>query len=375
MLFSVNKQALQQPLALVAGVVESGGDRPILGTLLVELAGDTLTLTGTNLEVQIRVRVPLSDTPSGQAEEFTLPAKECLRALKLLPEDSTVDFEISKGKATVKSNKNKYEFATLPVEKDVLFKPIEPVTEFRKPCSALLHLLKKTSFAMAQQDPRYYLNSLLLEMTSEHLRAVATDGHRLAISTLPEPVFQSGKDKKTSAIIPRRAVAELIRLLEGEAEATISLTADILQVDTGTRSLTTKLIDGRYPDYEKVIPENPDKVLSCDRVHLLHACRRAAVISDEVGGSVQFHVSEPGELSIEANNGSTGLPHTAKILFDGKYQGDEIEIAFKYSYLQDIMNTLEGSEIRLSFQDGNSSALIQDPGQGDTSYVVMPLRL
>lgn len=375
MLFSVKKQVLQQPLALVAGVVESAGDRPILGTLLVELAGDTLTLTGTNLEVQIQVRVPLSDAPSGKAEEFTLPAKECVRALKLLPEDSTVDFEISAGKATVKSNKSKYEFATLPAEKDLFFKPIEPVTEFKKPCSKLLPLLQKTSFAMAQQDPRYYLNSLLLEMTSEHLRTVATDGHRLAISTLPEPVFQSEKDKKTSVIIPRRAVVELTRLLEGEAEATISLTEDMLQVDTGTRSLTTKLIDGRYPDYEKVIPQNTDKVLSCDRIHLLNACRRAAVISDDRGGSVQFHVSEPGELSIEANSGSAGPSHTAKILFDGKYNGAEVEIAFKYSYLQDIMNTLEGAEIRLSFQDGNSSALIQDPGQGDTSYVVMPLRL
>ena len=222
---------------------------------------------------------------------------------------------------------------------------------------------------MAQQDVRYFLNGMLLEVTTEHTRSVATDGHRLAMCTLPGGA--AGVDR-VQAIVPRKGVLELSRLIDdGDDELVLQVGANHLRVTQGPYSLTTKLVDGKFPDYEKVIPRDADRTVTGDRETLKQAFMRASILSNEKYRGVRLIV-EPEQLTIQANNPEQ---EEAEEIVPVDYEGERLEIGFNVSYLQDVLNVLDTDEIKISVSDANSSALVEGTGNENAVYVVMPMRL
>ncbi len=223
---------------------------------------------------------------------------------------------------------------------------------------------------MAQQDVRYFLNGMLLEVADTHLRTVATDGHRLALSTSEQPL--AGVSSRKQAIVPRKGVIEIGRLLDGESEmVALQLGSNHLQVKAGDFTLTTKLVDGQFPDYEKVIPSDASRKLRGDRNTLKSAFQRASILSNEKYRGVRLLI-EAEQLTIQANNPEQ---EEAEEVVPVEFNGDQLEIGFNVSYLLDVLNVLDTEEVQLSVSDANSSALIEGPGNDNAMYVVMPMRL
>ena len=231
------------------------------------------------------------------------------------------------------------------------------------------HLLDQVSFSMAQQDVRYFLNGMLLEVTSEHTRAVATDGHRLAMCTVAGGA--SGAEK-LQIIVPRKGVLELGRLLDGgDEELVLQISSNHLRVTHGAYTLTTKLVDGKFPDYEKVIPRDASRTIRGDREALKQAFLRASILSNEKYRGVRL-IIEGDQLTIQANNPEQ--EEAEEIVAIG-YEGERMEIGFNVSYLQDVLNVVHTDEVSISVSDANSSALMEGSGEDDAVYVVMPMRL
>jgi DNA polymerase-3 subunit beta len=245
----------------------------------------------------------------------------------------------------------------------------EDEAEFKVGQADLHRLIDQVSFSMAQQDVRYFLNGMLLEVTPQHLRTVATDGHRLAMSTL---TGSGAGGERLQAIVPRKGVLELSRLLDdGEDEVVLNLGANHLRVARGPYTLTTKLVDGKFPDYEKVIPKDLGRTVTGDREALRQAFQRASILSNEKYRGVRLIID--GEvLTIQANNPEQ---EEAEEQVAVDYAGERLEIGFNVSYLQDVLNVLDTEQVQLSVSDANSSALIEGMGKDDAVYVVMPMRL
>ena len=230
-------------------------------------------------------------------------------------------------------------------------------------------LLGQTAFSMAQQDVRYFLNGMLFEVTGRHVRTVATDGHRLAMCTLERGV--AGADR-VHAIVPRKGVVELGRLLaDGGAEVGVTIAKNHLRATCDGYTLTTKLVDGRFPDYEKVIPKESPNLVTADREALRQSFVRASILSNEKYRGVRM-ILEPDQLTIQANNPEQ---EEAEEIVAVEYSGQRLEIGFNVSYLQDVLGALSTESVRLSVSDANSSALIESAGAEDSVYVVMPMRL
>ncbi len=367
MKFTVSREALLKPLQLVAGVVERRQTLPVLANVLVVLEGDQLSLTGTDLEVELIGRVPL-EAP-GVDGEITVPAKKLLDICKSLPDGSTIDFVLDNQKVTVKSGRSRFTLSSLPSSE---FPAVEPGTnELSFSCEQreVKRLIERTSFAMAQQDVRYYLNGMLWEVRSNALRVVATDGHRLAMCTRPVAVDVA---EPRQAILPRKGVIELSRLLsESDDPVEIVLGANHIRALTAGFTFTSKLVDGKFPDYERVLPRGGDKVVLGNRDLLRQAFARTAILSNEKYRGVRF-LLDTGLLTIVANNPEQEEAEE-EVAID--YSGDTLEVGFNVSYLQDVANVLDSNEIKITLSDSNSSALLQEPETDDSAYVVMPMRL
>lgn len=370
MKFSIARDTLIKPLNLVAGVVERRQTLPILSNVLLVLEGTSLSLTGTDLEVELVGRLDL-EAP-GVDGEVTVPARKLVDICKSLPEGSNIEFSVDSGKATVKAGRSRFTLSTLPAADFPSVEASAGDISLSLEQSLVKQLIDGTAFAMAQQDVRYYLNGLYLEVLGGRLRVVATDGHRLALATAPGKVDAPD----AGVIIPRKGVLELSRLLEGDRPVELAIGSNHIRAANQQFTFTSKLVDGKFPDYERVIPKNPDKSVVGNRAELKQAFTRTAILSNEKYRGVRLRLSQDS-LDITANNPEQ---EQAEELVAVEYSGAEIEIGFNVSYLLDVLSALSQTQVRLCLSDEASSALLehaQPPADDEPErlYVVMPMRL
>lgn len=367
MQFTIQREALLKPLQLVAGVVERRQTLPVLSNVLLVVDSNTLSLTGTDLEVELVGRIPLEE--AAEAGEITVPARKLMDICKSLPDDSTLSFKIEDGKAVIKAGRSRFTLATLPATDFPNVEDGPGAMSFAVGQNKLRRLIERTSFAMAQQDVRYYLNGMLLEINNGRLRAVATDGHRMAMCTVDAGIDYQ---ERYQLIVPRKGILELARLL-GEADDLVNITLGThhIRATTGDFTFTSKLVDGKFPDYERVLPRGGDKVVLADRQTLRNAFARTAILSNEKYRGIRLMLSD-AQLKIQANNPEQEEAEE-EIAVD--YAGSSLEIGFNVSYLLDVMNVLSNEQIKMILSDANSSALVQESETDDSLYVVMPMRL
>ena len=364
MKFSIDRDALLKPLQLVCGAVERRHNLPILANLLVEVSGHSLKLTGTDLEVELVGQAVIhGDIEEGRT---TVPAKKLLDIVKSLPEQSELKVEQQDNKWLLRSGRSRFSLATLPAEEYPNVEAFQAEIEFTLKQGVLKSLIDATQFSMANQDVRYYLNGLLLETEGNVLRAIATDGHRLALShrtidaQLPEK----------QVIVPRKGVMEMARLLEADdLDITIAIGDNAIRATNSTTVFTSKLVDGRFPDYRRVLPKGGDKIVIASRNHFKQALTRASILSNEKFRGVRIQL-EAGLLKITANNPEQ---EEAEEIIDVDYNNQPLEIGFNVSYLLDVLNNLKSDDVRITLIDGNSSALLENHLEEDSMYVVMPV--
>lgn len=366
MKFSIQREALLKPLQVVNGVVERRQTLPILSNVLLTLRPDSLTLTGTDLEVEIVATVALEGTAEG---EITLPARKLLDICRTLPDGAEIRMQVDGEKAQVRSGRSRYTLATLPAAEYPAIDAIEDPFELSLPQGVLKQLIERTQFAMAQQDVRYYLNGLLFEINGERIRAVATDGHRLAVS---EAAVSAPVDEPRQVIVPRKGVLELQRLLEdSDTDVQVQIGTNHIKLALGDVSFTSKLIDGRFPDYERVLPRTGERVVGADRETLRQAFTRAAVLSNEKYRGIRLQLEE-NILRATVHNPEQ---EEAEEELEVEYRGSEFEVGFNVNYLLDALGVLRSEEVEIHLTDPNSSCLIQGKDEPGSRYVVMPMRL
>ena len=365
MKFSISREALIKPLNLVAGVVERRQTLPILSNVLLSLEGTQLSLTDTDLEVELIGRV---EVEAGAIDgEITVPARKLVDICKSLPDSSQIEFTVDSGKATVKAGRGRFTLSTLPATEFPSVDESAGDQTLEIAQSVVKRLIDRTAFAMAQQDVRYYLNGMLLELKAGRLRMVATDGHRLALCTAKEAVSTGD----AAIIIPRKGVLELSRLLDTDESIRLVIGSNHIRAANQQFTFTSKLVDGKFPEYERVLPKSADKTVIGQRLELRQAFTRTAILSNEKYRGVRLKLSTD-TLDITANNPEQ---EQAEEVVAVEYQGDELEVGFNVSYLLDVLSVLDGEQIRLSLSDSASSALLEEADEGDSLYVVMPMRL
>ncbi len=365
--FTIQREALLKPLQLVAGVVERRQTLPVLSNVLLVVEGQQLSLTGTDLEVELVGRVALED--AAEPGEITVPARKLMDICKSLPSDALIDIRTDEQKLIVKAGRSRFTLSTLPANDFPTVEEGPGSLNFSVPQAKLRRLIERTSFAMAQQDVRYYLNGMLLEVSSGMLRAVATDGHRLAMCSLTGDIQQA---ERHQVIVPRKGILELARLLtEQDAEVRIVLGQHHVRATTGEFTFTSKLVDGKFPDYERVLPRGGDKLVVGDRQVLREAFSRTAILSNEKYRGIRLQLAS-GLLKIQANNPEQEEAEEEVVV---NYEGGNLEIGFNVSYLLDVLGVMTAEQVRLTLSDSNSSALVQEADNDDSAYVVMPMRL
>lgn len=366
MKIKIQKEDLLIPLQKIIGAVEKRQTMPTLSNILVKADKNSLTLTATDLEIELVTTINLIVDETGST---TIPARKLLDICKALPNESSVSISTKAEKATIQSGRSRFSLITLPASDFPALDAISSVSEFEIPQNTLRELIDKTGFAMAQQDVRYYLNGLMLEISTGILRAVATDGHRLAYC-----------EKKTDCeladikqvILPRKGVLELLRLLEtNDDKVKIILASNHLQVVFNDIRFTSKLIDGRFPDYNRVIPEDGQCVMTADREVLRQALVRTSILSNEKYRGIRL-ILKDNLVELTAQNPDQ---EEADVKTEVNYKGDDIEIGFNVNYMLDVLNVTSSNMVQARFKDSNSSCLLSFPDQDDCKYVIMPMRL
>ena len=362
----IDRESLLKPLQLVIGVVEKRQTLPVLGNILLKAGNGELSITATDLEIEMVTHIALD---SDIEVETTFPARKFMDICKALPEGSILTINIEGDRATIRSGKSRFILSTLPASEFPNIDSFDPVTEFSLKQEQLKHLFDQTSFAMAQQDVRYYLNGLLMEFSDKLIRAVATDGHRLALC---DEAVDIGLSDLQQIIIPRKAVMELTRLLENSEETiTFQLGTNHVRLITENMTFITKLIDGRFPDYQRVVPQGGDKIVIADRQLLREALSRASILSNEKYRSVRFKL-EPNSLQVLAHNPEQEEAEEEILV---NYDGEGLEIGFNASYVMDALGAIHSDEVQLELTDQNSCCLIRAASTDACKYVVMPMRL
>ncbi len=363
-----NRDDLLKPLQQIVGVVERRQTLPILANVLLVLKDGVLTLNATDLEVELSTTASVDDATGDS--EFTLPARKLLDICKALPEEASLAIDVEGDKVTLRSGRGRYTLGTLPAQDYPSIESAKAGDALALPVSVLKRLIDKTQFAMAQQDVRYYLNGLLLEVRPGRVRTVATDGHRLALCDAP---FDQECALDIQVILPRKAVIELGRLLGHATEETaqLQISNSHLRVDLGNGSFTTKLIDGRFPDYERVMPSGEATLVLSDKEMLRQALARTAILSNEKYRGIRFQLSK-GLVQLSAHNPEQD---EAEEELEVDYEGDDLTIGFNVGYLLDVLGILDGDQVQMAVIDSNSSTLLTQSGATDCRYVVMPMRL
>ncbi|MGX5672495.1 DNA polymerase III subunit beta [Thermomonas sp. XSG] len=366
MRFSLQREVLLKPLAQVVNVVERRHTLPVLANLLVRVSGGQLALTGTDLEVEMVARTAVEEAQDG---EITIPARKLFDIVRALPDGSRVTISQSGDKVTVQAGRSRFSLATLPANDFPSLDEVDATEQVSVPEAALKELLERTAFAMAQQDVRYYLNGLLFDLRDDTLRCVATDGHRLALC---ETSLGQGHGGKRQIIVPRKGVQELQRLLEGgDRQIELELGKGHIRVKRDDVTFTSKLIDGKFPDYEAVIPIGADREVKIDREALRAALQRASILSNEKYRGVRVEVS-PNLLKISAHNPEQ---EEAQEEVEAETHVDTLAIGFNVTYLLEALGALRDEFVVMQLRDANSSALVRGAGSHHARHVVMPLRL
>jgi DNA polymerase III subunit beta len=366
MKFETLRDTLLLPVQAVVGVVERRQTMPILTNLLLSVSDGSLAITGTDMEVEL---VASTGVEVQEIGEVTVPARKLLDICRALPEGAKITVQLDKGKLSIRSGRSRFSLATLPAADFPSVEDIHVQRGFEIGQKQLRDLIAKTAFSMAQQDVRYYLNGLLLETGENYLRSVATDGHRLALCDLPSGTSDTSVQQ---VIVPRKGVLELQRLLgESEAQVKIELGMNHVRVNLPGVRFTSKLIDGRFPEYERVVPKGGDKTFVADRQLLRETLGRAAILSNEKYRGVRLQLV-PKRLKVMAHNPEQ---EEAEDELEIEYQGNELEIGFNVTYLLDALGALESKQVNVTLTDANSSCLIRAPENEYCRYVVMPMRL
>ncbi len=367
MRFSLQREAFLKPLAQVVNVVERRQTLPVLANFLVQVQNGQLSLTGTDLEVEMIARSPVEDAQDG---ETTIPARKLFEIVRALPDGSRITVTQTGDKVSLQAGRSRFTLATLPANDFPSVDEVEASERVTVPEAALKELIERTSFAMAQQDVRYYLNGLLFDLRDSALRCVATDGHRLALCE--SGLETGGSLTKRQIIVPRKGVTELQRLLEGgERVLELEVGRSHIRVKRDDVTFTSKLIDGRFPDYEAVIPIGADIEVKLYREVLRAALQRAAILSNEKYRGVRVELS-PGQLKISAHNPEQ---EEAQEEIEADTKVDGLAIGFNVNYLLDALSALRDEHIVIQLRDANSSALVREASSERSRHVVMPLRL
>ncbi len=361
------REKLLKPLQQVIGVVERKQTLPILANVLIIAENESLRFTTTDLEVELIARIETDiETPGA----ITIPARKLLDILRALPEGCDVTLSVDNDKALIKSDKSRFSLATLPASDFQTLEDIPFDGQLKLTQGTLKTLIERTQFSMAQNDVRYYLNGLLFDINDSHLRVVATDGHRLAYcegtaTTEPDTLNQQ-------IIVPRKGVQELLRLLvNAEADITLHIGASHLQVMLDDIRFTSRLIDGKFPEYQRVIPTHPERIVLVERTLLREALGRVAILSGDKYRGVRLILTD-WLLRIKAQNPDQD---EAEEEVEINYQGGEMEIGFNVNYLLNVLDVLPSELAKIMFTNSNSSCLIEEPESEVSKYVIMPMRL
>lgn len=363
---SINKEELIIPLQQVIGAVEKKQTMPILSNVLFKSNAEKLQIIGTDRELELSSSININN----DAPVFTtLPARKLLDICKALPDNADINFTIDDNRATIKSGKSRFTLSTLPGSDFPVLDDLDFLLNFEIEQKEFKLLLEKTSFAMAQQDVRYYLNGVMLEIEANQIKIVATDGHRLALGSINgeypvESTFQ--------VIIPRKAVMELSRLLTVEdGKILVSVSKNHIRISINNIIFTSKLIDGKFPDYNRVIPLDLNKKLSINKDILKQTLQRISILCNEKYRGIRLTL-ENNLLNIQANN-----PHQEEaeeeIMVD--FNEDKIDIGFNVIYLIDVLNVIDTENVVITLKDANSSCVLSNEGNEHFKYVVMPMRL
>lgn len=366
-LIKTHRDKLLAPLQSVSGIVERRHTLPILSNVLLEKRGDKLTLLATDIEIQITTT---SEGAGGDGDgAVTVGARKLQEILRSLPDTSEVSLLLEDKRLQVRSGKSRFTLQTLPADDFPRMTISDGETkQFRISQKAFRQLLNKTQYSMATQDVRYYLNGLLLLVEGNELRAVATDGHRLAFASVEIEADLARQEM----ILPRKTVLELNRLLLDSDEAlNITIAENQVRFAFGTVVLVSKLIDGKFPDYERVVPATLRNHMKVDRLILMQAMNRAAILSNEKFRGIRIVLADNSLKLIAAN----AEQEEAEEEIEVDYQGEPIDVGFNVGYLLDVLNNVHIDEVQWSFNDANSSALITVPGNDRFKYVVMPMRI
>lgn len=366
-LIQTPRDGLLKPLLAVTGIVERKHTLPILSNVLLERKPGVLNLTATDLEIQVMT----SSVCATDAEDIaiTVSARKLQDILRSLPESTQVTLEMVENRLHVKAERSRFNLQTLPAQDfPRIAEGSDTGVSFSLQQGALRHLLSLVQYAMAQQDIRYYLNGLLMVVEGGTVTVVATDGHRLAFATLTT----AESTERAEVIVPRKAVIELIKLLsESEEPVRIDVLGNQVRFGFGATLLVTKLVDGKFPDYKRVIPAGYQKQFQIDRQVLLQALQRAAILSNEKFRGVRWIVS-PNTLRVACTNTEQ---EEAQEEVEIDYQGETLDIGFNVTYLTDVLSNLDAPTLTCALGDANSSAVLTVPGSTSFLYVVMPMRI
>ena len=362
---SAPRESLLGPIQSVIGVVERRQTMPVLANVLLVARADRLTVTGTDLEVELVASGAVSVQQPG---EVTVPGRKLLEILRTLPEKASVSLVREAERVVIKASRSRFTLSSLPASEFPVIDEINGQQTLRVTREAVAKLIDKTSFAMAQQDVRYYLNGTLLETSGGTLRAVATDGHRLSLA---ETQLSAAATQNQQVILPRKGVLELQRILGGEGEIELAIGTNHLRVQIGDVRFTSKLIDGKFPEYGRVIPAKPPHVMSAPRDLLKQALQRTSILSNEKYRGVRLSFAA-NTLTIQAHNPEQ---EEAEDQIEVAYSGAELEIGFNVTYLLDALAAVDADTVEVAITDSNSSCLIRAPGDTAVKFVVMPMRL
>lgn len=366
MKFNLDRDELLPSLQVVNSVVERRHTLPALSNLLVSTGSSGITLTGTDMEVEL---ISTINKPSKEAKEFTIPARKLLDICRALPETAVLEFNVEKDQVVIKSGKSRFTLVTLPAKDFPSTETSEPIIEFEIKQEDLKSLIEDTMFAMAQQDVRYYLNGMLLEVSEHTLKAVATDGHRLALKEIQQ---ETDANELKQLIIPRKGVMELAKLLTNtEDKVKVQISKNHIRMRIDSILFTSKLIDGRFPDYERVVPKESSNTMKADRGALKQSLTRASILSNEKYKGVRI-ILKKDSLKAFAHNPEQ---EEAEEELEVEYSGDEMEIGFNVTYLLDAINAIKTDKVVMTTTSPDSSCLLLPEDKTNCKYVVMPMRL
>ncbi len=366
MKFIIEREKLLKPLQQVSSPLAGRPSLPILGNLLIQVTEGKLLLTGTDLETELVIEVALSGLYEIGAT--TVPARKFLDICRGLPDGAEIIIQLDGERLQVRSGRSRFSLSTLPATDYPNVDDWQCDVEFSLSKIILKRLIESTQFSMAHQDVRYYLNGMLFETEDNVLRTVATDGHRLAICTIS--LEQSLPSH--SVIVPRKGVLELVRLLDSANDQVyLQIGRNNIRIHIDNIIFTSKLVDGRFPDYRRVLPKHPDKILEANCEQLKQAFSRAAILSNEKFRGVRLYINK-NQLRITANNPEQ---EEAEEIVDVNYNSDELEVGFNVSYVLDVLNALKCETVKILLINAVSSVQIESTANTNATYVVMPMRL